>query len=131
MVQRKPKPQPDFVHLSTLGQPHRSERRERRSPLSILLRVCGFSEAGRIFSEVTCTVNISRSGCCVQLHTKPLVQGTLALQIIPRENPLQIINRQLLYEAVWSRRQGDSWNVGLAALGQEDLLNAAFSEETA
>ncbi len=130
LVERKPKPQRSLACFPAGGEPWRSERRERRSPLSILLRVYGFSAGGRIFSELTRTLNVSRSGCCLRLHTEPLREGTLALQIVPREDPLHLGARQLLYQTIWLRKQGDGWEVGLSALGQEDLLQAAFSAQT-
>jgi hypothetical protein len=113
-----------------MGSPHRSERRERRSPLSVLLKICGFSADGRIFSELSSTRNISRSGCCVRLRTLPLESAALAVQVIPREGPLPEGGRQLLYEIAWIEQQDQSWDVGLVALGDTDLLQAAFNPPT-
>jgi len=127
VVRHKPK-QPDACKPSPgPGQPHRSERRERRSPLSILLKICGFSAGGRIFSEVASTRNISRSGCCLRLRTRPLGDTALALQVIPREGPVPDGGSQMLYQVAWSRQQGQSWEVGLFALGNTDLLQVAFA----
>jgi hypothetical protein len=127
MVRQKPK-QPDAsVPTPGPGQPLRSERRERRSPLSVLLKICGFSSSGRIFSEVTSTRNISRSGCCIRLRTRPLGDTALALQVIPREGPVPDGGPQMLYQVAWLRRQGQGWDVGLLALGNTDLLQVAFA----
>ena len=130
MVPRKPKRQPELTSRGGLGEPQKCRRRESRSPLSVGLRVCGFSAAGRIFSEVTCAQNISRSGCSLRLRTEPLDQSTLSLQIVPCENPLRITKRLFLYETIWQRQRGDFWDVGLSALDQEDLLRAVFAGGT-
>jgi len=130
MVQRKPKPSADPTLGRIMGSPQRSERRERRSPLSVLLKVCGFSASGRIFSEVSSTRNISRSGCCLRLRTQPLERTALAIQVIPSEGPLPDGGRQLLYQVAWLEQQDQSWDVGLFALDDTDLLQVAFAPPT-
>ncbi len=130
MVQKSPKlsvaPSPDRQP----GDPHRSERRERRCPLSVLLRICGFSAAGRLFSELAGTCNISPSGCCVRLRTQPLGSAALAVQVIPREGPVPENGPPMLYEVAWVERRGQCWDVGLCALRQTDLLQVAFASCT-
>ena len=106
---------------------HRSERRERRCPLSVLLKVCGFDAGGRIFSELTSTLNISRSGCCVRLAREPLRNTALALRVIPHEGPAPQGGTQMLYEVAWLRPREQGWDVGLFALGRTDLLQGAFA----
>jgi hypothetical protein len=131
MVQRKLKPSADLAPGRMMGIPHRSERRERRSPLSVLLKICGFSATGRIFSELSSTRNISRSGCCVRLRTQPLERAALAVQVIPREGSLPEGGRPLLYQIAWIEQEGQSsWDVGLIALGDTDLLQVAFNPPT-
>jgi hypothetical protein len=130
MVQRKLKPAADLAPGQMMGQPRRSERRERRSPLSVLLKICGFSATGRIFSELASTRNISRSGCCIRLRTQPLEHVALAVQVIPREGPLPDGGRQLLYQVAWLHHHGQSWEVGLFALSDTDLLQVAFAPHT-
>jgi hypothetical protein len=110
-----------------LGDPQRSERRERRSPLSVLLRVCGFAATGRIFSELASTLNISPSGCCVRLRTQPLVRASLAVRVIPREGPGAEKGPPVLYEVAWLEQNGHFWDVGLRALSRRDLLQVAFA----
>lgn len=130
MVQKKLKVSATPTPGRLLGNPKRSERRERRSPLSVLLRICGFSANGRIFSEVASTRNISPSGCCIRLRTQPLGHTALAVQVIPRECPLPEGGAQMLYEVAWLQQQGQSWDVGLFALGDTDLLRVAFASHT-
>jgi hypothetical protein len=127
MTRQKPKQLNDALPVQPLGEPFRSERRERRSPLSILLKICGFSADGRIFSELAGTRNISRSGCCVRLRTQPLRNTALALQVIPREGPVPEGGPQMLFQVAWLQRQGQGWDVGLFALGNADLLQVAFA----
>jgi hypothetical protein len=126
MARQRPK-QPKDALPNPPGHPNRSERRERRSPLSVLLKICGFSAAGRIFSEVASTRNISPSGCCVRLRTQPLQDTALALQVIPREGPLPVGGPQMLYQVAWVRPEGQAWELGLLALGKTDLLQVAFA----
>lgn len=130
MVHNKLKLSDELLPKHRFNEPRRSERRERRSPLCVLLRVCGFSAAGRIFSELTSTRNISRSGCSVRLRTQPLADTALALQVIPREGPLPENGVQLLYQVAWLRQQGQAWELGLIALGDTDLLQVAFASHT-
>jgi len=110
-----------------MGRPHKSERRERRSPLTVLLRVCGFSAGGRIFSEIARTLDISRSGCCVRLKTPPLGEHALAIEVIPHREASPAGGVQMLYQVVWQARHGQGWEVGLMALGTTDLLQVAFA----
>ena len=130
MVQKKLNLSDDLVATRPLGEPRRSERRERRSPLCVMLRVSGFSTSGRIFSELTSTYNISPSGCCVRLRTQPLERTALALQVVPREGPLPEGGVQLLYQVIWLQPQEQAWEVGLCALGHTDLLQVAFASHT-
>lgn len=130
MGEAKPKRSADSCPGLRLGEPQRSERRQRRSPLSVLLRICGFSAGGRIFSEVASTRNISPSGCCIRLRTQPLGHTTLAVQVVPREGPLPDGGAQMLYQIAWLRQQGASWDVGLFALADTDLLRVAFASHT-
>ena len=130
MAQEKPKLSATPTQGRLMGNPQRSERRERRSPLSVLLRICGFSANGRIFSEVASTRNISPSGCCIRLHTQPLGDTTLAVQVVPREGPLPAGGAQILYQVAWLQQQGQAWDVGLIALGHTDLLRVAFAAHT-
>jgi len=127
MARQRPKQLSDALPVHPPGHPHRSERRERRSPLSVLLKICGFSTSGRIFSELASTRNISRSGCCIRLRTQPLGNAALAVQVVPREGPLPDGGPQLLYQVAWLRQQGQGWDVGLFALGKTDLLQVAFA----
>ena len=127
MVQKKVKVSDQWVPAQTPGEPRRSERRERRSPLCLLLLVWGFSAGGRIFSEHAATLNISRSGCCVRLQTRPLEDTVLALQIVPHGVPLPVPQTPVLYHIAWLQQQENSWEVGLHALGDSDLLRLAFA----
>jgi PilZ domain len=126
----EPKRRADSCSRLRIGEPRRSERRERRSPLAVLLRVCGFSASGRLFSEIASTRNISPAGCCVRLRTRPLAQTTVAVQVIPRDGPVPEGGSQMLYQVAWVAPQGQSWDVGLLALSDRDLLRVAFASFT-
>jgi hypothetical protein len=130
MVQNKLKLSEDHIRNRLSCQPRRSDRRERRSPLCVLLRILGFSTCGRIFSEFTRTTNISPSGCCVRLRTRPLADTTLALHVVSREDTASYYGAPLLYHVAWLRQQDQEWEIGLSALRDADLLQVAFASRT-
>jgi hypothetical protein len=127
MVRQKPRKLDDPGPSKTPAQPRKTERRERRSPISILVQVCGFDSKGRIFSELSSTRNISRSGCCIHLQSEPLRDSALALQVVPRDSPVPPGGRQLLYQVAWLRPLDQGWEVGVFALSGADLLQVAFA----
>jgi hypothetical protein len=130
MVQTKTKLRATPTPFPVPGQPRRSERRERRSPIPIVVKVCGFSASGRIFSEVATTKNVSRSGCCIRLRAEPQSDGVLALQVVPREEPVPQ-GPQMLYQVAWIIRRQQGCDVGLSVLGDADLLQVAFASPSA
>jgi hypothetical protein len=130
MAQNNPKRSADSGLGPRVGDPQRSERRDRRTPLSVALRISGFSAGGRIFSEVAATRNISPSGCCVRLCTCPLEHCALAVQVVPREGAAPEGGVQLLYQVVWLQYREGAWDVGLSALSEADLLRVAFASRT-
>jgi hypothetical protein len=100
--------------------PLRSERRERRFPLSIPLLIFGFDAGCRLFRDAVSTLNISRSGCCLRMRKRPMVDSVLAVRVVPREGPVPDHPR-FLYQVAWFRQEGESWMVGAFALGDADL----------
>jgi hypothetical protein len=112
------------------GEPFRSTRREPRSSAELTFAVCGLTCPGRFFAELCSTVNISRSGCCLRLRTRPQSDSALALRAFPGGTSLPEGTSQLLFQVSWMRPEEGGWLVGACALGQADLWRLAFPSYT-
>lgn len=110
--------------------PFRSTRREPRSSAELTFAVCGLSASGRFFVELCSTVNISRSGCCLRLRTRPQTHSALALRSVPGGTSLPEGTPQLLFQLVWLRPDNDGWLIGAFAIGEADLRRLAFPSYT-
>lgn len=108
----------------------RSTRREPRSAAALTFAVCGLAASGRFFVELCSTVNISRSGCCLRLRTRPLAGSALALRAVPGGTSLPEGTSQLLFQLAWLRPDADGWLIGTFALGEADLCRLAFPSYT-
>ena len=110
--------------------PLRSTRREQRSSAELTFAVCGLSASGRFFVELCSTVNISRSGCCLRLRTRPQSDSALALRAVPGGTSLPEGTSQLLFQLAWLRPEADGFLIGASALGDADLCRLAFPSYT-
>lgn len=103
----------------------RPERAEERSEVRLAVTVYGFATTGKLFVEHCATRNVSHSGCCIHLQTRPQADAALALRLL-RWGLSGKRSAQLLYQIVWVRKDGDGWLVGASALGPADLYSLAF-----
>ncbi len=106
--------------------PFRSTRREPRSPAELTFAVCGLTSSGRFFIELCSTVNISRSGCCLRLRTRPQTDSALALRAVPGGTCFPEGTSQLLFQLAWLRPEDGGWLIGASALGEADLCRLVF-----
>jgi len=108
-------------------KPHRqqTDRREQRSNVQVAVTVYGFAVSGKLFVEHCSTRNVSHSGCCLRLKTRPQTDSALALRLL-RWGLSSKSASQLLFQVAWLRPDGDSWLVGASALGEADLYCLAF-----
>jgi hypothetical protein len=113
-----------------VAEPFRSTRREPRSSAGLTFAVCGLASSGRFFVELCSTVNISRSGCCLRLRTRPQTDSALALRAVPGGTPLPEGTSQLLFQLAWLRPDDDGWLIGAFALGEADLSRLVFPSYT-
>jgi hypothetical protein len=111
-------------------EPFRSTRHEPRSSAELTFAVCGLSFNGRFFVELCSTVNISRSGCCLRLHTRPQTDSALVLRAVPGGTPLPEGISQLLFQLAWLRPDEGGWLIGAFALDKADLSRLAFPPHT-
>ena len=107
-----------------------STRREQRSAAQLTFAVCGLAASGKFFVELCSTVNISRSGCCLRLRTRPQRDSALALRAVPGGTSLPEGISQLLFQLAWLRPDGNEWVIGAFALGDADLPRLAFPYDT-
>ena len=104
----------------------RSETRsERRSEVRLAVTVYGFATTGKLFVEHCATRNVSHSGCCIRLQTRPQADAALALRLL-RWGLSAKAASQLLYQIVWVQKDGDGWLIGASSLGPADLYSLAF-----
>lgn len=106
--------------------PFGSSRREPRSATELTFAVCGLDFTSRFFVELCSTVNISRSGCCLWLRTRPQMNSALVLRAVPGGTSLPQGTSQLLFQLAWVRPADGGWLVGAFALGNADLSRLAF-----
>jgi hypothetical protein len=88
--------------------------------------VCGLASSGKFFVELCTTVNISRSGCCLRLGTRPQADSALALRAVAGGTSLPEGTSQLLFQLAWLRPDEGGWLIGAFALGEADLSRLAF-----
>jgi hypothetical protein len=112
------------------AEPFRSSRREPRSAAELTFAVCGLASSGRFFVELCSTVNISSSGCCLMLRTRPQTDSALVLRAVPGGTSLPTGTSQLLFQLAWVRPAEDGWLIGAFALGKIDLRSLAFPSYT-
>lgn len=101
------------------------ERAEKRSEVRLAVTVYGFATTGKLFVEHCATRNVSHSGCCIHLQTRPQADAALALRLL-RWGLSAKGASQLLYQIVWVQKDGDGWLVGASSLGPADLYSLAF-----
>ena len=121
-----PKAKEESQLTSSELEPRASNRREPRSDTVISIAVCGIAHTGRLFFELCATRNISRSGCCLHLRTRPQSDSALALRIVPRGGIIGEGLVQLLFQVAWLKPEGDGWSVGAFAIDEGDLRRVAF-----
>jgi hypothetical protein len=101
------------------------KRSEKRSEVRLAVTVYGFATTGKLFVEHCATRNVSHSGCCIHLQTRPQADAALALRLL-RWGLSAKAASQLLYQIVWVQKDGDGWLVGASSLGPADLYSLAF-----
>jgi hypothetical protein len=113
------------LSVQTGTRPQQTERREQRSEAQLAVTAYGFATTGKLFVEICSTRNVSHSGCCIRLQTRPQADSALALRLL-RWGISSKRASQLLFQVAWVRQDGDGWLIGLSSLGVADLYCLAF-----
>ena len=113
------------ISPSAGAERQQTARREQRSDFQLPLTVYGFATTGKLFVELCSTRNVSHSGCCIRLQTRPQADSALALRPL-RWGMSSKGAAQFLFQIAWVRPDGDGWLIGLSSLGAEDLYCLAF-----
>ena len=122
MAGGKARPAANELNAHAAGPGSSSSQRDPRVSTALTFVVCGLSSSGRFFAELCSTVNISRTGCCLQLHTQPQSNSALALRAVPGGTALPEGISQLLFQLAWVRPVEGGWQIGAFALTKVDLF---------
>jgi hypothetical protein len=110
--------------------PFHPSRREPRSAAELTFALCGLAASGRFFVELCSTINVSRSGCCLRLRTRPQSDSAIALRAVPGGASLPQGTSQVLFQLAWMQPDAEGWLIGAFALGEADLRSLAFPSST-
>jgi hypothetical protein len=95
--------------------------RKTRHDVSLRIEVCAFDRAGRFFSEVTETSDVSESGCRCCLRTEISRDAILAIRIVSDCSRGSESSRPILFRTVRMERSAGGWMVGATKLQQNDV----------
>ncbi len=103
------------------AEARRDRRREPRLKLPFPVEVYGFDHHGLYFMERTATLNVSPSGCMLELKHQPDEKGVLAIRRVSREGTRLEGHKPVLFEVCWAHRSGRRWFVGACKLQSGDV----------
>jgi PilZ domain len=113
------------------AQAQRDRRQEPRLKLPYPIEVYGFDRAGHYFSERTVTLNVSPSGCMLDIKHQPEEQGVLAIRRMARDGTRIAEHKPMLFLVCWTQRLGRRWAVGASKLQSGDFWGLSMSQEHA
>lgn len=120
------------INWAELGIEVSSDRRqESRIALAVHVEVTGFDVDGKFFTEVTRTIDISKSGCGLPLKHRVGRGGILAIKILDKDGKQPAGQKPFLYQVARCNPGGIGWTVGVAKLQGESLWSVAFPEAEA
>jgi hypothetical protein len=101
--------------------------REDRQDIQLRIEVCAFNRAGRFFSEVTETSDISESGCRCALRTEIASDAVLAIRIVNDRCRGMESGHPILFRTARIERTSGGWMVSASTLQQNDAWAANLS----
>jgi hypothetical protein len=111
-----------------LPVPKRTKRKEGRFTFSIPIFALGLDARGRLFQQISTTLNVSEHGCRFYLEKMPDRNSAMVLRVLPREGFLHEHPR-ILCEVAWLLEVSCGWEVGVHVLGDVGIWRLAFPEE--
>ncbi|HMD30530.1 MAG TPA: PilZ domain-containing protein [Candidatus Acidoferrales bacterium] len=108
---------------------HRDRRREPRLNLPYAIEVYGFDGSGHYFMERTVTLNVSSSGCMVELKHRPEQKSVLAILRVSRDGTRSAEHRPMLFQVCWTHKAGRRWTVGASKLQPDDMWGLTTPQE--
>jgi len=122
------RPMQSVVNWDELGiADYHGHRQEPRIALTLRVEVMGFDVDGKFFTELTRTIDISRSGCGFALKRRVSRGGILAIKILDKDGK-PVGYRPFLYQVSRCTPDVLGWTVGAAKLQAESLWSVAFPE---
>jgi hypothetical protein len=94
--------------------------------MSFAIVVSGFDRSGRLFSEQASTIDISEAGCRFRVKIHLERGDVVAIRRSSRDKVRADAGKPLLFQIVWSTRDGDGWAAGALKLQSENIWHMAF-----
>jgi len=107
----------------------RDRRREPRLKLPFSIEVYGFDRSRQYFSERTVTLNVSTSGCMLDLKHQPEEQSVLAIRRIWRDGSRAPEHKPVLFLVCWTQRTSRRWTVGVSKLQSGDMWGLSMPQD--
>jgi len=120
--------QPDHWDELT-AEAQRDRRREPRLKLPYPVEVYGFDRSGTYFCERTVTLNVSSSGCMLDVRHEPEQHGVLAVRRVGRDGTRTADHKPVLFLVCWAQKNGRKWILGLSKLQAGDIWGLSMPRE--
>jgi len=111
------------------AEAQRDRRREPRLKLPFAVEVYGFDRSGQYFSERTVTLNVSTSGCMLDLKHEPEEQGVLAIRRVGRDGSRMPGHKPVLFLVCWTQKIGRRWAMGVSKLQSNDIWGLTMPQD--
>ena len=111
------------------AEAQRDRRREPRLKLPFPIEVYGFDRSGQYFSERTATLNVSTSGCMLDLKHQPEEQSVLAIRRIGRDGSRSPDHKPVLFLVCWTQVTSRRWTVGVSKLQSGDMWGLSMPQD--
>jgi len=95
------------------------KRREPRALLTLQIEVSGFNRAGRFFTELTTTHDISDHGCGFGLHTEVNKDSVVGIRVMRQPISESCDARRVLFQVAHVEHKAEGWSLGAAKLDQD------------
>jgi len=115
------------LKLVSAARPER--RAEHRETRSVPVEISGFDARGRFFTERTKTLDVSESGCRLELRAEVEKHSAISVRVIRRRNGMMMDDPPVLFRVVWVRHTNPGWMIAGAKLQPVQLWTVGFPVE--